>query len=358
MSSSARSGSCTSTLPDFSEEAEKAADASERIDFVSWCDIRRPVRRSAPSGGGGSNGDVCSSLALVGLTSRICCSAASSSFIRASSSSRGIIGPPTWVVDVVVPVRRVDAVPAARAAAAGTLTSVSVPVCVCVISFAPLRRERLRNGSVSSPLSRGVPSPGLCGRAGLAGGRSSKSSGLTICHSVQIGVCRRDLRREKTVVERFQKLELSLFAGGSAAVRVRRRWRRSSSQMRISRTRISVPRIAPSTAPITVADRVLCELVAAADDVADADVDEVMEDIVEVEAVVEALVMEEVVDEDEEDVDEEVEDVEVVEGGGVSPPYVQSEFRGIYWATSVAVTRWGVNIQIRSLVPGSTLTGR
>ena len=52
------------------------------------------------------------------------------------------------------------------------------------------------------------------------------------------------------------------------------------------------------------------------------------------EAVVEVLVMEELVDGEEEEVD----DVEVVDGGGVSPPYVQSEFRGIYETASVAVS--------------------
>lgn len=94
-----------------------------------------------------------------------------------------------------------------------------------------------------------------------------------------------------------------------------------------------MPSMDPSTAPITVADRVLCEPATAADDVADADVDEVEEDMVEVEeAAVEVLVMEEVVNK------EEVDDVEVVDGGGVSPPYVQSEFRGIYETASVAVS--------------------
>ena len=157
------------------------------------------------------------------------------------------------------------------------------------------------------------------------------------------------MRRENTVVERFQKLELSLFAGGSVAVRVRWRWRRSSSQMRISRTRMSVPRMDPSTAPITVADRVLCEPATAADDDADADVDE---DMVEAEeAVVEVLVMEGVVDGEEEEVvdgeEEEVDDGEVVDGGGVSPPYVQSEFRGIYGTASVAMSTDVRGIKVR-----------
>lgn len=157
---------------------------------------------------------------------------------------------------------------------------------------------------------------------------------MTTCHSVQIGVCLRDLRRVKIVVDRFQKLELALFAGRSVAFRVRRRCLRRSSQMRISNTRIRVPNIEPSIAPITVADLELCELVTAADDEADADVDEVVVGMVRVdEAVMEIDGAEEVIDEEEteegEGEAEEVDDVEVVDGGGVSPPYVQSEFRGI-----------------------------
>ena len=58
--------------------------------------------------------------------------------------------------------------------------------------------------------------------------------------------------------------------------------------------------------------------------------------MVEIEdAVVEVLVMEGVVDGEEE---EEVDDVEVVDGGGVNPPYVQSEFRGIYGTASVTMS--------------------
>ena len=91
-------------------------------------------------------------------------------------------------------------------AAAGRLTRVSVPVLVWLISSATVavsRRLRLvRNGSCSSPLPLGEPSPGLRGP-------SSPLGGLTISHPVQIGVPAGRGGPVNKLAERFQKLDSS-----------------------------------------------------------------------------------------------------------------------------------------------------
>ena len=205
-------------------------------------------------------------------------------------------------------------------AIAGRLTSVSVSVRACSISV-PLRMLRLvRNGSASSPLPRGEPSPG---EGGLR-----RSSGSTISQPVQMGTALLlFLRRDIIVVERFQKLDdCSPFAG--ARRRALQRSKTMATRIRRSSAPRTLPRMAPRVVgeipwedPATAVGIADVEDVDEADDEGDEDVGREVDDGAEdeeesvVEVVGGGVIAEEVGVEGV----AEVEAVEVV-GGGVRPP--------------------------------------